>query len=100
MTGLPFTEFGRTPVLLLSNSEHVFTAERVFVAAGFSPAAVHGPPLRWLLLLPSTDSGRMGLRSWAPGLQGTGAAAVVHGLSCSAACGIFPDEGPNPCLLH
>ena len=25
---------------------------------------------------------------------------VVHGLSCSAACGIFPDQGSNPCLLH
>ena len=25
---------------------------------------------------------------------------VVHGLSCSAACGIFPDQVSNPCLLH
>ena len=25
---------------------------------------------------------------------------VVHGLSCSEACGIFPDQGSNPCLLH
>ena len=25
---------------------------------------------------------------------------VVHGLSCSAACGIFPDQGSNPCPLH
>ena len=25
---------------------------------------------------------------------------MVHGLSCSAACGIFPDEGSNPCPLH
>ena len=24
---------------------------------------------------------------------------VVHGLSCSAACGIFPDQGLNPCSL-
>ena len=23
----------------------------------------------------------------------------AHGLSCSPACGIFPDQGPNPCLL-
>ena len=22
------------------------------------------------------------------------------GLSCSRACGIFPDQGSNPCLLH
>ena len=26
--------------------------------------------------------------------------SVVLGLSCSAACGIFPDQGSNPCPLH
>ena len=25
---------------------------------------------------------------------------VVHGRSCSVACGIFPDQGLNPCSLH
>ena len=25
---------------------------------------------------------------------------VAHGLTCSAACGIFPDQGSNPCPLH
>ena len=25
---------------------------------------------------------------------------MAHGLSCSVACGIFPDQGPNPCPLH
>ena len=25
---------------------------------------------------------------------------MAHGLSCSAACGIFPDQGSNPCPLH
>ena len=25
---------------------------------------------------------------------------VAHGPSCSAACGIFPDQGSNPCSLH
>ena len=25
---------------------------------------------------------------------------VPHGLSCSVACGIFPDQGSNPCPLH
>ena len=24
----------------------------------------------------------------------------VHGLNCSEACGIFSDQGSNPCLLH
>ena len=35
-----------------------------------------------------------------PGLQGTGSIAVVHRLSCSKACGIFPDQGLNLALLH
>ena len=25
---------------------------------------------------------------------------MVHGLSCSATCGIFPNQESNPCLLH
>ena len=38
-------------------------------------------------------------------LQGTGSrrassVAVAHGPSCSVACGIFPDQGSNPCPLH
>ena len=33
-------------------------------------------------------------------LQSAGSVVVVHGLSCSAACEIFPDQGSNPCPLH
>ena len=33
-------------------------------------------------------------------LQSTGSLVVAHGLNCSAACGIFPDQGSNPCPLH
>ena len=33
----------------------------------------------------------------AHGLQSTGSVVVAHGLSCSAAWGIFPDQGSNPC---
>ncbi|XP_059984268.1 DEP domain-containing mTOR-interacting protein isoform X3 [Lagenorhynchus albirostris] len=40
------------------------------------------------LPLQSTGSGR------------TGSAAMAHGPSRSAACGIFPDQGTNPCPLH
>ena len=29
-----------------------------------------------------------------------GSVVVAHGLSRSAACGIFPDQGSNPCPLH
>ena len=32
---------------------------------------------------------------------GTRASVVVtHGLNCSVACGIFPDQGSNPCPLY
>ena len=33
-------------------------------------------------------------------LQSAGSVVVAHGLSCSPACGIFPDQGSNPCPLH
>ena len=34
------------------------------------------------------------------GSRRAGSVIVAHGLSCSAACGIFPDQGSNPCPLH
>ena len=33
-------------------------------------------------------------------LQSAGSVVVAHGPSRSAACGIFPDQGSNPCPLH
>ena len=36
----------------------------------------------------------------APELQRTGLIVVAHGLSCSLACGILPNQGSNRCLLH
>ena len=36
----------------------------------------------------------------APGLQSTGLAVMLHGLSCLAAWGLFPDQGLHLCLLH
>ena len=33
-------------------------------------------------------------------LQTHRSVVVAHGPSCSAACGIFPDQGSNPCPLH
>ena len=47
-----------------------------------------------------------GLSLWRPlllrsvGSRGAGSVVVAHGPSCSAACGIFPDQGSNPCPLH
>ena len=34
------------------------------------------------------------------GSRHAGSVIVAHGPSCSAACGIFPDQGSNPCSLH
>ena len=34
------------------------------------------------------------------GSRRAGSAVVAHGPSCSAACGILPDQGSNPCPLH
>ena len=34
------------------------------------------------------------------GLWSAGSVVVAHGISCSTACGIFPDQGLNPCPLH
>ena len=36
----------------------------------------------------------------AHGLQSTGSVVLAHRLSCSTVCGIFLDQGSNPCLLH
>ena len=33
-------------------------------------------------------------------LYSAGSVVVAHGLSCSTVCGIFPDQGLNPCPLH
>ena len=70
----------------------------VFISVrGLSPAAASGGhsssrcaglPLSRPLLLRSTGSRR------------AGSAAVAHGPSCSAACGILPDQGSNPRPLH
>ena len=33
-------------------------------------------------------------------LQHMGSVAVAHGLICPITCGVFPDQGSNPCPLH
>ena len=40
------------------------------------------------------------LSSCGRGLQSAASVVAVHGLSCSSARGIFPDQGSNPCPLH
>ena len=41
-----------------------------------------------------------GLSLRSTGSRCTGSVVVAHGPSCSVACGIFPDQGSNPCPLH
>ena len=59
------------------------------VASGdHSSSRCAGLSLSWPLLLRSTGSRR------------AGSAIVAHGPSRSVACGIFSDQGSNPCPLH
>ena len=60
----------------------------VVASGGHSSSQCTGLPLSWPLLLRSTGSRR------------AGSAVVAHRPSRSAACGIFPDQGSNPCPLH
>ena len=57
----------------------------VVASGGHSSSRCAGLSLSWPLPLRSTGSRR------------AGSVVVAHGLSCSAACGIFPDQGSNPC---
>ena len=60
----------------------------VVASGGHSSSRCAGLSVSWPLFLRSTGSSR------------AGSAAVAHGPSCSAACGIFPAQGSNPCPLH
>ena len=57
-------------------------------SGGHSSSRCAGLSLSRPLLLRSTGSRR------------AGSVVVAHGLSCSAARGILPDQGSNPCPLH
>ena len=41
-----------------------------------------------------------GLSLRSTGSRRAGSVVVAHGPSCPVACGIFPDQGSNPCPLH
>ena len=68
-----------------------------WLQAGYSSLQCAGFfSLWWLLLSQSMGSRRAGFSSC-----GTRASVVVaHGLSCSATCGIFRNQGSNLCSLH
>ena len=60
----------------------------VAASGGHSSSRCVGLSLSRPLLLQSTGSRR------------AGSVVMAHGPSCSAACGIFPDQGWNPCPLN
>ena len=60
----------------------------VEASRGHSSSQCTGLSLSWPLLL------------WSTGSRRAGSVVVAHGPSCSTACGIFPDQGSNPCPLH
>ena len=61
----------------------------VAVGWGYSPVAVPG----LLIVMASLVTEHALYHTWT-------SVVVIHGPSCSAACGIFLDQGSNPCLLH
>ena len=65
------------------------------LTAGASLVAEHG-----LSCAQGSAVVMQGLRSRAPWLQNTGPGVVVHGLSYSMVCEIFPDLRLNPYLLN
>ena len=64
---------------------------------GLSPVAASGghSSSRCVGLSPSRP-----LPLQSTGSRRAGSVVVAHGPSCSAACGILPDQGSNPCPLH
>ena len=57
-----------------------------------------GATLCWLVRASPSSQWFLSLQSTGPRLLGS--LVAVHGLSCSAACGIFLDEGSNLCPLQ
>ena len=67
-----------------------------FCARAFSSCGKRGPlfiAVRGPLTIAASLVGSTGSRR-------AGSVVVAHGPSCSAARGIFPDQGSNPCALH
>ena len=85
--GSPEKTLRLTYLLMLTALVQAFSRCR---ERGLLFAAVQAP-----LVLPGTGSRHSG-----PSVCSTDSGLVVYGLSCSKACGIFPNQGSNQCLLH
>ena len=80
---------------------------RQLLLLGSTGASALGPQQLWCVgsVLGAPGSGAWtsvavvcGLSTW--GFQAWTSVAVVPRLSCSLVCGIFLDQGSNPCSLH
>ena len=67
-----------------------------FCARAFSSCGERGPLLSRCAGLSLSQP----LLLWSTGSRRAGSVVVAHGPGCSAACGIFPDQGSNLCPLH
>ena len=74
--------------LVAASGDHSSSGCAVAASGDHSSSGCAGLSLSRPLLLRSTGSTR------------AGSVVVAHEPSCSAACGIFPDQGSNPCPLH
>ena len=73
-----------------------------FCARAFSSCGKRGPlfiAVRGPLTITALSLSRP-LLLWSTGSRRAGSVVVAHGPSCSTSCGIFPDQGSNPCPLH
>ena len=95
-------EIGWTILFFLKNFTYLFIYLFLavlglrFCARAFSSCGERGPlfiAVRGPLTIAASLVGSTGSRC-------AGSVVVVHGLSCSAACGIFPDQGSNLCPLN
>ena len=101
-----FLWFSWTGFYFLSLFKKIFFSLLFFAVCGLSLVTVP-----WLLIAVASLVAEWGLRASVVAAHGlgscdmralecTGSVALVRGLSCSSACGIFPDQGSNLCLLH
>ena len=83
----------------LWRKENFFFFINLFICFYFWPCwvfiVVHG-----LLIVVASRCGARALGARASVVVAHGLSSCGHGLSCSVARGIFPDQGLNPCPLH
>ena len=87
-------------LLLFVLGLHCCVGALAVVSRGCSLLQCMGFSLWWLLLLQSTGSRQMGFGSCSLKTRKLGSLVVQYGLSCSAAHGMFLDQGSNPCPLY